>query len=79
MTVPLIKKKTEKNRLLQPFHIHDFGISIAMLLEGVNSGQSCIQCCDLTWNVGTTAFRKLKVVNREIRSQTSLYYLYIIK
>ena len=31
--------------------INDFGVSVAILLGGANSGQTSIKCCDLAYDV----------------------------
>ena len=51
--------------------IDDFRLSIAILREVLNSGQTFIKCRDLACNIGTTTFRKLKGFEYENESQIS--------
>ena len=39
--------------------IDDFGVRVAILHGGANSGQTSIKCHDLTCGVGTTGAKKL--------------------
>ena len=55
------------NRLV----IEDFRVSVTILREGLNSGQTFKKCRDLACNVETTTVRKLRGFEYEIGSQTS--------